>query len=102
MAQVLGDLPDPPTDSAVRAALHLLEQKGLVRHSQPGRQNVYQPVTPVNQARRSALRHLVDTFFRGSREGAVAAMLEEASLSDEEFARVLELIRERRKGKEQK
>ena len=101
IAEILADLPDPPTDSAVRSALRLLEQKNRVQHVQVGAQNVYQPTTPVTQARNSALKHLLDTFFRGSRERALAAMLEmdDLDLSERELERVAELIEAKRKRK---
>lgn len=103
VAEVLEDLPHPPTDSAVRAALRLLEAKGLVRHTQSGPRNVYRPVAPREKASRSALRHLVRTFFRGSPEAAMAALLDlpDTDVTDEELERLASLIeaarRERRR-----
>ncbi|HLM67351.1 MAG TPA: BlaI/MecI/CopY family transcriptional regulator, partial [Longimicrobium sp.] len=65
-AEVLDDLPDPPTYSAVRAALRLLEEKGTLAHEMDGKRYVYVPTTPRKQARTTALHHLVRTFFNGS------------------------------------
>jgi len=77
--EVLDELPDPPSYSAVRAMLGKLEAKGYVDHDQEGPRYVYRPVVPAERARRSALKHLVDTFFDGSAEQAVLAL---AQLSD--------------------
>ena len=74
--EVLEDLPDPPTYSAVRALLRVLENKGQVVHSERGRAYVYRPATSPAVARRAALHHLVSTFFAGSIEDAAAALLE--------------------------
>ena len=69
------ELPGDPSSSTVRTQLRILEQKGHVRHEEVGLRYVYRPVTPRRTARRSALRHLVETFFDGSAEQAVAALL---------------------------
>ena len=74
--EVRDALPDPPSYSAVRAMLNLLENKGLLRHEQKGLKYVYLPVVAARQARKSALRHLVSTFFNGSPAAAAAALLE--------------------------
>src|SRR3954471_3781936 len=92
-AEVLAELPDPPSYSAVRAMLRLLEEKGHVRHEQDGPRYVYVPIVNRDKARRSALRHLVRTFFDGSTEDAVAALLEnDGELGDKELARLSSLI----------
>src|SRR3954469_10960094 len=75
-AEVLAGLPDPPSYSAVRGMLRLLEEKGFLRHEQDGPRYVYLPTTERDEARRSALAHLLRTFFDGSRESAVAALLD--------------------------
>ena len=75
-AQVLEDLPDPPTYSAVRALLRVLEQKGWVSHAERGRAYVYRATVSAGAARRAALKHLVTTFFGGSVEDAAAAWLD--------------------------
>src|SRR5882672_11039496 len=92
-AEVLEDLPDPPSYSAVRAMLRLLEEKGHVRHEQDGPRYVYLPVVNRDKARRSALRHLVRTFFDGSTEDAVAALLQsDNGMSEDELGRLSKLI----------
>src|SRR5687768_2840858 len=92
-AEVLAELPDPPSYSAVRAMLRLLEEKGHVRHEQDGPRYVYIPIVTRDKARRSAMRHLVRTFFDGSTEDAVAALLQnDAGISDDELSRLAKLI----------
>lgn len=93
-AQVRERMPEPPTDAAVRATLRVLVEKGHLRIETDGPRYVYFPTVPREQARQSALRHLVATFFDGSTEGAMAALLEldDASLSNEERRRIKELI----------
>jgi predicted transcriptional regulator len=95
-AQVLEDLPDPPTYSAVRAALRLLEEKGRLKHEVDGRTYLYLPTEPRGQARTTALRHLVRTFFSGSPEQVVNALIEDARPSDAELERLAKLIEEAR------
>jgi predicted transcriptional regulator len=75
-ADVRANLPDPPTYSAVRGMLNLLEAKGHVSHKREGTRYVYSPVISPSKARQSALRHLVSTFFEGSSLAAAAALLE--------------------------
>ena len=96
-ADVLDDLPDPPTYSAVRAALRLLEEKGLLNHEMDGKRYVYLPTTPRTQARTTALRHLLRTFFNGSPEQVVNALIEESRPSGEELDRLAKLIEQARK-----
>jgi predicted transcriptional regulator len=95
VAEVLRELPDPPTYSAVRGMLRLLEDKGFITHEREGLRYVYLPAGDTSQARRSALRHLVNTFFGGSGESAVAALLDlpETKLSAGERQRLLAMIR---------
>lgn len=92
--EVLDDLPDPPSYSAVRALLRLLEERGHVRHTQEDQRYVYRPAVAPSDARKSALSHLVKTFFAGSVEDAVAALVESSrtKLSREELDRLAELI----------
>jgi predicted transcriptional regulator len=87
-AEVLADLPDPPSYSAVRGMLRLLEDKGYLRHEQDGPRYVYLPTTARDEARRSALAHLLRTFFDGSRESAMAALLDDAPLDEDEYRRL--------------
>ncbi len=93
-AEIMHALPGNPSDSTVRTQLRILEQKGHVRHEEEGLRFVYLPVAPRRLARRSALRHVVETFFDGSTEQVVAALLggEAKRLSDEELARIAELV----------
>ncbi|MCI0694295.1 BlaI/MecI/CopY family transcriptional regulator [candidate division KSB1 bacterium] len=93
-AEVLERLPDPPSYSAVRAMLRLLEEKGHLQHEQDGPRYVYKPTLAHDKAQRSALKHLVETFFEGSAEQAVAALLDlsKAKLSDDELDRLSRLI----------
>ena len=102
-ADVLADLPDPPSYSTVRAMLRLLEKKGYVRHEWEGPRPVHRPTGNPEQARRSAVRHMLQTFFGNSMESAVAAMLgaSEKPLSDEELDRLASVIDQarRKRGK---
>ncbi len=75
-AEVLAELPDPPSYSAVRALLRILEEKGYLRHQQEGPRYVFLPTLARDKARRSALKQMVQTFFDGSAEQAVAALLD--------------------------
>ena len=93
-AVVQESLPDPPSYSAVRAMLRTLEAKGYVRHQEDGPRYVFQPTEARETARRSALRHLVRTFFDNSTEQAVAALLnlQDRKLSPDELTRLSQLI----------
>jgi predicted transcriptional regulator len=99
-AEVQAGLPDPPSYSAVRAMLRILEEKGHARHEQEGPRYVYVPTLARDRARRSALRHVVNTFFEGSTEQAVAALLEASGpvLTDEQLTRLRRLIDDARKA----
>jgi predicted transcriptional regulator len=92
--EVLADLADPPSYSAVRALLRLLEERGHVKHVQDGTRYVFSPAVTRGDARRSALAHVVHTFFAGSVEQAVAALVESprSKLSREELDRLAALI----------
>ena len=93
-------MPDPPSYSAVRAKLRVLEEKGHVRHEEQSLRYVYVPTVARDSARRSALRHMVSTFFEGSIEQTVAALLDlsSANLSREDWERISQLIEEAKKG----
>src|SRR3982751_4256072 len=93
-AEVQAALPEPPSYSAVRAMLRILEEKGHVRHEQDGPRYVYVPTIGRDNAQRSALHHLLKTFFGGSAEQAISALLDESSqkLSDAELDRLARLI----------
>jgi BlaI family penicillinase repressor len=96
--QVLERLPSPPSYSAVRALLKVLEQKGHLLHRQDGPRYVFTPCLPKDKARKSALSHLMRTFFDGSTESVVAALLDisEDNLSEEDYLRLTELIEKAR------
>jgi predicted transcriptional regulator len=98
-ADVLEQLADPPSYSAVRALLRVLEEKGHIRHEEDGPRYVFLPRVPRERARQSALRQILNTFFDGSTEQAVAALLDMSStrLSDEDFDRLTTLIEDARK-----
>jgi predicted transcriptional regulator len=98
-AEVMEDLPGNPSYSTVRTQLRVLETKGHVRHEEEALRYIYIPAVPRHAARKSAVRHLVETFFDGSAEKAVAALLggEAARLSDEELERISALIAKARK-----
>ena len=98
-ADVTENLADPPSYSAVRALLRVLEEKGHLRHEQDGPRYVFRPIVPREQARRSALSQLLSTFFDGSTEQAVAALLglSSSKLSDGELDRLADLIDQAKK-----
>ncbi len=95
VTEVWRGLPDAPSRTTVRTLLRILEEKGHLRHREQGREFVYRAVRPRLRAGRSALRRVLETFFDGSLEQAVAAHLADPSsqLSDEEAERLAELIR---------
>ena len=97
--EIRRELPGSPSDSTVRTQLRVLEDKGYVRHDEAGRRFVFSAVVPRRSARKSALRHVVDTFFEGSTEKVVAALLggEGARVSDEELDRILDIVAKARK-----
>ena len=99
-AQVMENLPDPPSYSAVRALLRILEEKGHARHESQGTKYVYLPMVPRESARNSALTRIVQTFFDGSAGQAAAALVDSGSLSDDELTRLSALIdRARKEGR---
>ena len=97
--EVMDDLADPPSYSAVRTFLRLLEERGHVRHEQDGPRYVYTPTVARREAQRSALAHLVDTFFDGSVEDAVATLVESSKpkLSAQELDRIAALVAKAKK-----
>jgi predicted transcriptional regulator len=99
-AEVTAALADPPSYSAVRALLRILEQKGHLRHQQDGPRYVFLPTVSRDRARKSALRSLVKTFFDGSSVQAATALIDQSDLSDEDFRRLAEVIdRARKEGR---
>jgi predicted transcriptional regulator len=98
-AEVQEQMTDPPSYSAVRAMLRILEEKGHLKHQQEGPRYVFVPTVGRNTAKRSALRHLLQTFFDNSAEQAMAALLDESQerLSPEELDRMAQLIEQAKK-----
>jgi predicted transcriptional regulator len=98
-AEVQAALPDPPSYSAVRAMLRILEEKGHVRHEHDGPRYVYLPTLARDNAKRSALKHMLRTFFDGSAEQAISALLDDAStrMSDVELDRLAKMISDARR-----
>ncbi len=98
-AEVLENLPDPPSYSAVRAMLKILEDKGHLRHKQQGPRYVFLPKVSREKAKRSAVQHLLQTFFDGSAESAVATLLDvsRSDLSNADLDRLNSLISQAKK-----
>jgi predicted transcriptional regulator len=98
-AEVRDDLPDPPSYSAVRAMLRILEDKGHLVHEADGPRYVFMPTVPRERARQTALETVVRTFFGGSPEHAVAALLDldDANLDRDALGRIAEMIEDARK-----
>jgi predicted transcriptional regulator len=98
-AEVMADLPGEPSYSTVRTQLRVLEEKGHVRHEEDGVRFVYMPAVTRQAARKSALRHLLETFFDGSPEKAVAALLggEASKLTEDQLERIAQMIARARK-----
>lgn len=97
--QIRDELPDPPHPAAVRTLLRILESKGQLKHVKDGAAHLYQPTTPRTVAQRTALQHLISTFFGGSRAAAVAALVDEqeqplTASERAELARVVRRLRE--------
>ena len=94
VADVLNAIPDPPSYSAVRAHLRILEDKGHLAHREDGRRYVYLPTVPRDRARESALERVLDTFFAGSPTRAVAALLDMESerLTDDDLEELAALV----------
>lgn len=93
-SEVLEGLPGAPSYSTVRTQLRVLEAKGHVRHEEQGLRYIYMPTVPRHSARKSALKHLVDTFYEGSTAKVVAALLggEASKVTDDELDHIVELI----------
>jgi BlaI family transcriptional regulator, penicillinase repressor len=102
VAEVLANLADPPSYSAVRTMIRVLEQKGLLRHRQMGTKYVYRPTRSRESAARSALAHVMQTFFGGSATDSMAAILDDSAtrLTENDLQRLEQLIDQaRREGK---
>jgi BlaI family transcriptional regulator, penicillinase repressor len=98
-AEVLAAMPDAPTYSTVRALLRILEEKGHLKHREEGLKYVFEPVRPRDNAGRQAMKRVVDTFYEGSLEKAVVALLDasESKLSADQMKRLQTLVREAKK-----
>ena len=97
--EIQSSIPEPPSYSAVRATLRIMEEKGHIRHEQRGASYVYAPRVAPERAKRSALRHMLDTFFKGSPEQVMAALLD-SKPSEEELGRIAAMIEvARQKGR---
>lgn len=103
-AEVQDRMPEPPSYSAVRAHLRILEEKGHVKHAQDGPRYIYRPTMTKEKATQSALNHLVDTFFGGSSEKVMAALLDGGSdkISDDELDRLASMIKQAREKESRK
>lgn len=101
-AEITADLPDPPTSTAVRTMLRILEDKGHLTHEQDGVRYVYRAVVDRQQARESVITHVIRTFFDGSAEQAMATLIDRSGsdLTDAELARLAGLIAKARKRQE--
>jgi predicted transcriptional regulator len=99
VADIMRDMPDPPTYSAVRSILRILGEKKLIGHREDGPRYVYFPARPTEQAREDVLEHVVKTYFAGSTEQAMTALLRlsDASLSDAELEQLRSSIRRARR-----
>ena len=98
VAEIMADLPDPPTYSAVRSVLRILEEKKLIRHKEDGPRYVYYPAEATERARDDVLAHVVRTYFEGSPEQAVTALLRmsDVDLDEPEVERLRDAIRRAR------
>lgn len=101
--EIQGDLPNPPGDMAIRRLLQILEEKGHVLRRRKGRGHVYRPKQAKKRAAKKALQSLLDTFFEGSIDNALATHLarKDTDISDEQFERMLRLIDEARNQREE-
>ncbi len=99
--EILERLPDPPSNSSVRVLLTILEDKGYLQHRKQGVRYVYMPTVAPDQAKQSALSHLLRTFFGGSVPQVVATLLNTTDLSEAELDQIARLIDEARKGEDQ-
>ena len=100
VAEIMNDLPDPPTYSAVRSILRILGEKDLIKHKEDGPRYVYYPATDTERAREDMLAHVVSTYFAGSPEQAVTALLRmsDVDLPDNEIDRLRGAIRRARES----
>ena len=100
VAEIMADLPDPPTYSAVRSVLRILGEKALIRHKEDGPRYIYSPAAATEEAREDVLAHVVRTYFAGSPEQAVTALLRmsDVDMGDADIARLRDTIRRARQS----
>ncbi len=100
VAEIMADLPDPPTYSAVRSVLRILGEKGIIRHREDGPRYIYSPAKPTETAREDVLAHVVRTYFADSPEQAVTALLRmsDVDISDADVDRLRSTIRRARQS----
>ena len=100
VAEIMGDLPDPPTYSAVRSVLRILGEKDLIKHKEDGPRYIYYPAESTEEAREDMLAHVVRTYFAGSPEQAVTALLRmsDVDIEDADVKRLRETIRRARQS----
>ena len=100
VAEIMSELPDPPTYSAVRSVLRILGEKNLIRYKEDGPRYIYFPAQDTEEARDDVLAHVVRTYFAGSSEQAVTALLRmsDVDMKDEEIVRLRETIRRARQS----
>ena len=100
VAEIMAELPDPPTYSAVRSVLRILGEKNLIRYKEDGPRYVYFPAQDTEEARDDVLAHVVRTYFAGSPEQAVTALLRmsDVDMNDDEIERLRATIRRARQG----
>lgn len=99
VAEVRKLLPDPPSYSSVRALMSVLKKKGYLKHKEQGRRYIYYPTVALDRVKKSALKHLMETFFDDSAERVMAALLNirGVDLSEKELERMARLIEEAKK-----
>ena len=96
--EVMGSIPSPPSYSTVRKLLHILENKGFLKHIQDGLRYIYYPKIPHKKAMRSAVRRLIETYFDNSVEEAMTALIEyNSSMSDEDLNRLIDIIKKKKR-----
>ena len=102
VAEVMERLSNPPSYSAVRATMRILEEKGHLKHEKQGKCFIYLPTAPREKVKKSMLKHVLNTFFDGSVEQAVLALLEfkEEKLTDRDLKRLTQIIEDSKKGGE--
>lgn len=103
VGEVLEDIPNPPSYSAVRSTLNILKEKGLLKHNRQGKKYIYSPTIPPKKAMSTAVKHLLTTYFDNSLEKAVTSILEihNEDLTEEDLRRLRHIINKAKKGGEE-